>query len=96
MKKQLYFKEFDSEMCYTKEYFVSYINEKGLKELEVYEAEKEKCSGVFWCKINFFYGDDSAEYCGKQCDNYKPRNGKSGCCKHYTTTLYTKGKKIKL
>ena len=32
----------------------------------------------------------------KQCNDYEPRNGKSGCCRFYTTTLYIHGKKITL
>lgn len=86
--EKYYFERSDSEICYEKSYF-----EKGI---EVYEALPVRWAGVFWCKVECFCGDDARDTCGKQCKAYKPRNGKSGCCKHYTTKLYEHGNKIKL
>ena len=94
MKTQFYFKDIDSEMCYTKDYFIDHMKYNDLKEIEVYNAEKEKIDGVFWCKTQLFCGDDSRDTCGRQCHEYNPRNGISGCCKHYTTQLYVHGNKI--
>ncbi len=91
MKAKYYFLYSDSEICYEKSYFIDYMDGK---EIEVYEAIPEKIDGIFWCKEQMFCGDNSEETCGKICPDYKPRNGKSGCCKHYITTLYTHGNKI--
>ena len=81
-------------MCYTKDYFIEkYATED---EIVLYEAITDRIKGIFWCKEEQFCGDDSRDSCGKKCRAYKPRNGKSGCCKHYTTKLYTHGDRIKL
>jgi hypothetical protein len=94
MKKQYYFLNEYSEICYTKSYFDEYMKDNGIDQVKVFEAIPDKTSGVFWCKCDCFCGDDSSESCGKQCLNYSPRNGKSGCCKYYTTTLYLRGDSI--
>ena len=91
-KEKFYFEKEDSEVCYTERYFVS----EEILEAEVYEAIKYKSSDVFWCRTECFCGDDSKDTCGKQCRNYEPRNGKSGCCKSYTKTLYMHGEKVTL
>ena len=96
MKTKMYFKNKDSELCYSKGYFDFEMKENNLKEIEVYEAVSEKIGGIFWCNKQGFCGDGSENTCGKQCIDYKPRNGKSGCCKHYTTQLYTQGNKVTL
>ena len=91
-----YFKYSDSEVCYQRSYFDDEMTENELSEMEVYEAIPDRTTGCFWCKVECFCGDDSRDTCGKQCRQYSPRNGKSGCCKHYTTQLYTQGNKITL
>ena len=96
MKNQFYFRNKDAEVCYTKDYFLEEMKTEGITEMEVYEAVPEKIPGVFWCKIECFCGDDSQDTCGKQCRAYAPRNGKSGCCRHYTTQIYYPGDKITL
>ena len=97
--KKLYFENSDSPYCYEKSYFIQKMIKNGLTQIEVYKAEKEKVPGVAWCKefrnlvekndVFFSYWN----FCGKQCEKYAPRNGVSGCCKHYTKTLYEKGEK---
>ena len=96
MKEQYYFEYSDSEVCYQKSYFEDEMRDNEITEMEVYEAHPDKTSGCFWCKVQHFCGDDSRDTCGKQCNEYEPRNGKSGCCKNYTTTLYMHGDKITL
>ncbi len=97
-KNKFYFEAEDAETCYTEDYFTRDL-EPG-ETIEVYEAyklkPKDRFSGIFWCKINQACGDDSSETCGKQCKDYTPRNGVSGCCKHHTTALYYAGDKITL
>jgi len=94
-REKYYFEDTDSEICYNENYFIESMLE-GETEIEVYEAISDRICGVFWCKIHCFCGDDSRDTCGRQCKDYKPRNGKSGCCKHYTTKLYIHGEKITL
>lgn len=94
--EKYYFKYSDSEICYTEDHFRDEMIFDGLTEIEVYEAIPEKIAGIFWCKAQTFCGDDSHDSCGKQCHDYRPRNGKSGCCKFYTTKLYTHGTKTVL
>jgi len=96
MKKQLYFENEDSEICYTKDHFIDQMKFEVITEMEVNEAIPDKLNGIFWCKHEAFCGDDSSETCGKQCTSYKPINGKNGCCKYYTTRIYVWGEKIKL
>lgn len=92
--EKYYFEKSDSEICYSKKYFDYLMEENGITEIRVYEALKDRTMNVFWCRAQCFCGDDSKDTCGKQCREYSPRNGKSGCCKHYTTTLYTHGEQI--
>lgn len=96
MKKQFYFEDEDSEICYTKDYFIRKMKEEGVTEKEVIKAYPDKLSGMFWCKKHDFCGDGTEDYCGKQCKDYAPRNGKSGCCKNHTSKLYIHGEKINL
>lgn len=93
-QRELYFLSVDDEWCHTRD---DIFEETNLDEVEAYVAERFKSKGIFWCKEHSFCGDDSRETCGKwNCDEYEPRNGRSGCCKHYSTVLYTAGKKVTL
>ncbi len=94
MKQQFYFKNEDSEICYTKDYFLDEMKDEKIAEMTVMEAVLDKSPGIFWCKEHFFCGDNSQDTCGNQCNAYEPRNGTSGCCKHYTTRIYSHGEKI--
>lgn len=96
MKKKLYFEDEDAEICYPEEHFIDHMKFEGIEAMEVNEAFPDKMKGIFWCKHEGFCGDDSSEACGKQCTAYAPRNGKSGCCKHYTTKIYMHGEKVTL
>ncbi len=94
--EKFYFKYRDSEICKTKDYFIDYMKNNNLNEIEVYKAEPEKVTGIFWCQVECFCGDDSADTCGKQCLNYEPRNKVSGRCRYHSTRLYMCGDKVKL
>jgi hypothetical protein len=95
-KTKYYFEDGNSEICYQKDYFLDSMRFDGFTEIEVYEAIPERRTDAFWCKNHWFCGDDSKDTCGKQCKQYSPRNGKSGCCKSYTTRLFYHGEKITL
>jgi len=94
-KEQFYFKSLDSDICYSKEYFIEYMKEHHLQEMEVYKAVPDLVGGgIFWCKKFKVCGGDSRETCGKQCDKYEPKNKRNGVCKHHTHWLFTHGEKI--
>jgi hypothetical protein len=92
--KRLYFENENSEICYLEEHFMDIMRCDGVYEMTVMTAIPDKTSGVFWCSMHCFCGDDSKDTCGKQCKQYAPRNGKNGCCKHYTTTVYLHGENV--
>lgn len=94
--KKLYFENEDSEHCYSEAYFQRKMEEDGLSEMEVFEAVKSKDKYFIYCKAVQTCGE--ASECGKNCDDYAPKNGKSGCCKNrgtmydygFDVTLYRK------
>lgn len=71
-------------MCRSKEWILNEMKERGLCEIEVYEAKRELGTTYFFCKAVGLVSEhgDGFDDCGKSCDLYEPRNGKSGCCKH--------------
>lgn len=78
MKK--YFSILD-DLCYSKDFIIDEMKINGMTEINVSEATRETGSDYFFCQENLEVGT-VGEYCGKQCNDYKPRNGKSGCCKN--------------
>lgn len=93
MKEKLYFELGAEERCYPIEYFEDRIND-GEKEIILEVAKREFGSGVMWCKIQSEFvarGDDT---CGSHCDDYKPRNKKSGRCKHLDNTFIGTGTEL--
>ena len=44
-------------------------------------------SGEMWCRIEGEYIESGSNDCGKGCPDYRPRNGKSGCCRSLTNTF---------
>ena len=79
---KLYFSEHQDESCFTKDYHLQYMKDNHIEEMKVFEAKAEIGSDMFYCKEVMEVGDKSAGGCGKMCEHYKPRNGKSGRCKH--------------
>ena len=78
-----YFKYPDSENCYTKQHFIQEMKDRGITELEVYPAKIMYGLGYFYCQ-EFGESGESGEGCGKDCESYKPRNGKNGRCVHHS------------
>lgn len=93
MTKKYYFdaSEQDPEQCYTLEHFRQELEYSGVDELTLIEAKPSYGSGYFWCK-EFHEIGEVGEACGKQCHEYKPRNGKNGRCRH-SHHLYEPGEK---
>jgi len=82
MKK--YYSEHNDEYCYPLDYF-----EKGKI---VFEAKIIRNVDMFYCTLVYEVGEKGS--CGKSCEGYEPRNGKSGICKHNFPVYEKTGKKI--
>lgn len=93
--KKLYFKsKDDDDLCYELETHKKFMVENGLKELVLFEAERELGTGFFFCN-NFLEVGEVGESCGKFCESYKPNNGKNGRCRYYRY-VYTPTDKTKI
>ena len=76
-----YYFEHNAEYCYSKERHLEQMKENGEHTREVFEAKRETGQDYFFCK-EFGEVGMVGESCGKQCSEYKPRNGKNGRCVH--------------
>lgn len=86
---KFYFQSKDSELCYPLEYHM----EKCIgTTIELFEAVPTKFDGMMYCKKFESVGEDGN--CGRICDGYEPRNGRSGMCKHRSNTMYECGEKV--
>ena len=88
-KKTLYFNSKDSEFCYDINYWVQYLKSEKLDSIELFEAKSEKMEDYFFCQKLLEWGGKNEGTCGGSCEWYTPRNGKSGCCKHYSNISYS-------
>lgn len=81
---KLYFSRFNEEIAYSKEWILKEMKERELEYLEVYEAKRELGTSYFFCKAVGLVAEhgDGFDDCGKSCELYAPRNGRSGCCKY--------------
>lgn len=94
MKPKSYFATENSELCYSKEYHICEAIDQGLKEIKLYEAVPDIFSGYAFCREILYLIDIGEHTCGKICGYYSPRNGKSGCCRHYSKIMYEPGKQV--
>lgn len=92
MASKYYFRTENDERCYTLEYHLLDAKDKGLTEIKLFEAVPEKIDGMFWCRAVNECGEEG--YCGSQCAEYEPKNGKSGMCKYKCSTFHNHGKKV--
>jgi len=90
-----YFENEDAENCYPESYFQDEMRDNGLTEMTVIEAIPMKSSETeyIYCEEVGDCGDKGE--CGRACDYYVPRNGKSGMCK-YQGRLNEFGEKVVL
>jgi hypothetical protein len=87
-------------MSYSENDCHDYMIDNHLTELKVYKAKRITGIDDFYCREFNEIGEKGN--CGNECESYKPRNGKSGCCKHNTpcyepskiVTLILKNNKI--
>ncbi len=89
---RLYFEK-DSEIGYSLDYFEDKMKEQGIKQLELYEAERDIGEGTFYCIEFGTVGLVSDGGCGKSCNKYNPRNGKNGRCR-YSRNTYSRTDKM--
>lgn len=82
----MYFKKGKEEMCYDLETIRDHMRIDHIKELQVFEAEIDIGTGTFYCSKFGGVGDNSDMGCGKTCDEYAPRNGRSGICRYKRNT----------
>ncbi len=96
MKKEKFYvwDKLDTESAYPKSFIIQEMKKQGLEEIEVSEVVPEYQTWYFYCKIKKSFGNSHFE-CGLICKDYEPRNGKSGCCKHYGI-CYKRGESLKL
>lgn len=90
MATKYFFRRFDDELCFPKEYFIMDMEREGINELELYEANRCRDDTYFFCRAVDAVGERGE--CGKSCEDYSPCNGKSGICKHMGK-LYEVGEK---
>lgn len=69
MNKKLYFSELSEEMAYNIEYILAEMKENKLKELIVFEAERETGTDYFYCKAvdEVCIKDNTDIVCGAFC-----------------------------
>ena len=85
----------EEDFCYTLAKIKKEAQKKGLNKVEIFEAERETDSDAFFCNKYSEIMGKGFGYCGKECEFYQARNGKSGICKHNKPTyLKTKTKII--
>lgn len=92
-RPKYYFRNIEDERCYQKEYHLSDAKDEGLTEIEVFEAEPDHSKDHFWCQAIDEACEKEDGTCGMDCEDYEPRNGKSGICK-YKSHCFTPGKKV--
>lgn len=95
-KTKTYFSKLSEEFSQTKKWLLEEMKEYGITELKVNEAKRIIGGDFYFCKAFDAMGEKgSFDYdgCGRICDEYTPRNGKSGCCKH-RSFCYKPGKKF--
>ena len=87
--------DIDTDYCYTLRAILAIMKENGLTEVRAYEAKAEKIENVFYCRAVGTFTDTAYDNpCGKQCEDYSPRNGKSGRCRYHDVYSYDKTDKM--
>ena len=84
-----YFQTPQSERAYTLAYHIEAARKLGLPEIALYEAIPVEFPGFFWCRHSDQMGE--AGVCGADCEGYTPKNGRSGCCRHYSKRFFEVG-----
>ena len=83
--EKLYFApELDNLSAYNLRDILTWMSEEGIASTQIFSAKVERGTETFYCKEDQTHYDKDDGMCGKKsCNNYMPRNGKNGICKHY-------------
>ena len=84
-----YYRTTEELICWPLSHHIDCAKSEGLTEVTLYEAIPEKMDGFFFCQHYSEVGE--AGNCGKKCEGYKPRNGKSGRCRYHDNRGFTQG-----
>ena len=79
----LYFTELNEETACTKAAIIAGMKDAGLESMVVSKAVRSIHEGFFYCSLYQLPTITDDDVCGKQCEGYQPRNGKSGICRHW-------------
>ena len=77
-----YFASKDAEFCHELDHHLDELRMDGGGEHTLYLARPIPTKDFFWCHAHQECGE-SRQGCGRECDHYAPRNGKSGRCRHH-------------
>lgn len=91
---KMYFIKYQEDECYDMPTIKDMMKSDGISQMEVEEAEMSTGTGMFYCSALGEVGETSEGGCGKFCDKYKPRNGKSGRCRSHKNVYSPTGKVI--
>lgn len=84
----------DDMIFLTKKHIEQELYEQGIERVEAFEAKMEVGGDGFWCNEFQEVGMNGEYTCGKICDKYAPRNGKSGRCRHHRNCYEMTDKKV--
>ena len=70
------------ENCFTKKDLLEDMKEQGLNEIEIFPAKMTTGESYSYCSEWREPIDKDDNTCGKGCEEYSPRNGKNGRCRH--------------
>ena len=94
-----YFNNVHSEHCFDKRHFIDKLKEMNkdgvsIDSIPLTEAIMVTGASFFYCS---YWGEpgEVGEGCGKECKQYKPRNGKNGRCV-YSKNCYEQGDAVTL
>lgn len=82
----------EMEYSHLKGEILNAMKENLVNEIRIETAMPDKDTEFFFCTKRSECGEKFDEHgnrtCGKECEDYTPRNGKRGCCK-YRTACYS-------
>ena len=92
-----YFTDHDMGWSMTRADILEHMREYDIAEIKVIEAIPVTDSKYFTCRAysDIFVKPPEGEPCGRSCEEYEPRNGKWGICKHYVK-VYEEGQAFML
>lgn len=81
-----YFELGNEENCYPLDFFKDELKYHDDEKIMLRLAKREYHNGFYWCSKNGECGESGDGACGLECQDYKPRNGKSGRCVYHVNT----------